>query len=359
MQGNHFFNVNFACRYGVAEAIIFQNLHYWCQNNKANEKHYYEGSYWTFNSVSAFNQLFPYMSKDKIYRTLKNLEDKKLIKTGCFNKIAYDRTKWYAITDFGISELKNCVADSIEDTNLQNKFSNHFANSENAICENATFIVGKCEMKSGNLQNSFCKNQSPIPDINTDIKKIKENDFFEKNENQKKEIDIPTVCDFSDTKTEEYKKMCLKIYNKWISSGLPCRDVDNWIMYIYPSFCREISKMNLKENDILKAIDNYVKVLSLNNPYYRKMTFDRFAKKINDFLEGNFFIENFELLTKESIQQKQEEEQNKHKQPYELCPICNHKKMYWNIDKQCYLCEPCKKYYSYQYIDNLRRQKEK
>ena len=96
---NHSFNVEIATQYGIEEAILLENIAFWCFHNKANDKHFHNGDYWTYNSSKAFLELFPYMSEDKIQRTLKNLVRHELIKTDVLNKSAYDRTKWYALTE--------------------------------------------------------------------------------------------------------------------------------------------------------------------------------------------------------------------------------------------------------------------
>ena len=101
----HSFDIEIAKEYGVNCAVILNNIYFWIQKNEANGDHYHDGLYWTFNSVKAFNDLFPYLSEKQIRSALSKLEDDGIIKTGNYNKVAYDRTKWYAITQKGISIL--------------------------------------------------------------------------------------------------------------------------------------------------------------------------------------------------------------------------------------------------------------
>ena len=49
----HHFDVDLACRYGILEAILLNHFQYWIQLNEANNKNYYDGRYWTFNSMKA------------------------------------------------------------------------------------------------------------------------------------------------------------------------------------------------------------------------------------------------------------------------------------------------------------------
>ena len=93
------FNSEIAIKYGVDGAIMIENLHFWISKNKANEKHFYDGRYWTYNSLKAFEKLFPFWSSRQIERILRNLINQGAIVTGNYNKIPYDRTKWYALTE--------------------------------------------------------------------------------------------------------------------------------------------------------------------------------------------------------------------------------------------------------------------
>ena len=44
------FDTKEAMEHGVNEAIIIANIRFWVQKNKANDKHFYEGRTWTYNS---------------------------------------------------------------------------------------------------------------------------------------------------------------------------------------------------------------------------------------------------------------------------------------------------------------------
>lgn len=92
----HSFDPEIAKIVGVNAAVIYQNLVWWTQKNAANERHYYDGRYWTYNSVKAFDSLFPYLTAKQIRTALEKLEQANLIVSGNFNQSAYDRTKWYS-----------------------------------------------------------------------------------------------------------------------------------------------------------------------------------------------------------------------------------------------------------------------
>lgn len=93
------FDVDVAKQYGVNEAIMIANLQFWIAKNKANKKHEYDGRTWTYNSVSAFSELFPFWSVQNIKTILNHLKEKGVIVVGNYNKSKYDKTNWYAFRD--------------------------------------------------------------------------------------------------------------------------------------------------------------------------------------------------------------------------------------------------------------------
>lgn len=103
----HIFNIEVAKQYGVHAAVILKNIQFWIEKNKANEKHYYKERYWTYNSKSAFERLFPYLTYNKIRRALELLKSEGLILTDNFNKNVYDKTLWYSLSDKGIQLCSN------------------------------------------------------------------------------------------------------------------------------------------------------------------------------------------------------------------------------------------------------------
>lgn len=105
MNDIHFFSVSVAEEYGLECAVILNQLSGWISHNKANNTNYHEGRYWTFNSIRAWKELLPYFTEKKIRIALEKLEKEGLIISGNFNKSAYDRTKWYALTEKGESIL--------------------------------------------------------------------------------------------------------------------------------------------------------------------------------------------------------------------------------------------------------------
>ena len=112
----HMFNTKVAKRLGIVEAVLLHNIQFWIDKNRVNEKHFYKGRYWTYNSAKAFSELFEYLSDRQISRALKQLVDDGWLIKDNFNANPFDRTNWYALTDKYHSEFmgQNGVTNSCE-----------------------------------------------------------------------------------------------------------------------------------------------------------------------------------------------------------------------------------------------------
>ena len=157
---NHSFDKDIAVAYGLPEAIILNHMQFWIEQNEANNINFYDGSYWTYNTTKAYAEIFPYLSQRQIQCALKHLREEGILKTGNYNKSAYDRTLWYAFTEKGIS------------------------------------IMQKCKMEVAGMSNGFDAQVKPIPINNTDI--IPDSDNTDNNTsasetNAKKKIDLKEI----------------------------------------------------------------------------------------------------------------------------------------------------------------------
>jgi hypothetical protein len=95
----HYFNIDHARRYGMVEAVLITNFQHWISRNKANGDHLRDGRTWTYNSVKAFAQQFPYLSPDQVRRALDRLVALGVLVTGNYNAKGRDRTRWFAFAD--------------------------------------------------------------------------------------------------------------------------------------------------------------------------------------------------------------------------------------------------------------------
>ncbi len=207
----HSFNIELAKEYGILEAILLKNIWFWIEKNRANEKNFYDGTYWTYNSTRAFNELFPYASESSIKRALKSLQEKGIIKTGNYNKSSYDRTLWYAFTDLGESIVSNRQMET-------NKSSN------------------------GNKQNGLT-----IPDINTNdkTKDIKTN----KKEKKETEFDFVINENFTDEELKQTIYEFIKM-RKAIKKPLTTRGLELMI--------NKLKKMTSNTNEQIQILNNSI-----------------------------------------------------------------------------------------------------
>ena len=229
----HQFDIDVAKEIGIVPAIILNNLYWWIDKNRANERHFYDGYYWTYNSRKAFAEQFPYLNEKKIGYAIQKLVDEGYVITGNYNKSTYDRTLWYAITEKGYSILQNC------------------------------------QMHFPKLSNGSDKNVKPIPDINTDIN------------TDSCTVSNETVCRTSDVR---------RIIEAWNATGL------TQVTKITADTNRgKMLKTRIREygvDGVLKAIENVKNSTFLKGQNNRgfEATFDWFVKPNNfpKVLEGNY-----------------------------------------------------------------------
>jgi hypothetical protein len=158
------FDGKLAKKYGIVEAVLIDNFKFWIDKNVANKHNYHDGRTWVYNSVTAFERQFPFMTARQLRHSLSKLVEANVILTGNYNKTGYDKTKWYAFVDeklFGINypgaaEVNNEIKPEIEPKNASDKI--------------VTSIGQNQKMDTTELSNGFDKKVRPIPYTVTDAK---------------------------------------------------------------------------------------------------------------------------------------------------------------------------------------------
>ncbi len=102
-----------ALHYGLEEAIFLDSIIFWYKENRANQRNYRDGRWWTFNSISAFEKLFPWWSGKQLRRIIASCKEKGAILSGNYSSDQRDRTLWYTPSDelltlYGIIQEGNC-----------------------------------------------------------------------------------------------------------------------------------------------------------------------------------------------------------------------------------------------------------
>lgn len=241
----HNFNVDIATRYGIEEAILLQHIYYWIEKNKANNKHFHDGKYWTYNSARAFHELFPYIQERTIARKLDNLINNDLLLCADYNENRQDRVSWYALTEKAEKILNNPKL-------AFDKMTNALDNLSNGIRQND-------------------KSSSNIDIINNIDTNIKQTNIIEK-ENLKRKND-------SEILLSDKEKIIL---DKWNSYNIhKCIKITS---NVKNAISKSI-KMN-SETDILKSIEHYDEILK--SQYYFSYKWD-----IIDFLNRKNALPDF------------------------------------------------------------------
>ena len=104
----HSFGVELATKHGIAEALLLSYFRYYIESaeKKQEPDKFHDGRYWTYASTRELARRFPYINRIKLLRAIQHLVDEKLIIKGNFNKLAWDKTSWYAFTEKGLQELE-------------------------------------------------------------------------------------------------------------------------------------------------------------------------------------------------------------------------------------------------------------
>lgn len=102
-------NIKLAQAIGLNEAIVLQQMHYWINKNKDNNKNNYKGLIWTYSSYESWQRQFPFWSTDTVIRAINRLEMLGLlISDKRYNKLL-NHTKWYTINYTRVEKLKRIL----------------------------------------------------------------------------------------------------------------------------------------------------------------------------------------------------------------------------------------------------------
>ena len=133
------------------------------------EKNFRDGKHWTFNSLRAFNELFPYMTPKSISRWLLELEDGKWIVTGNFNRRRNDNTKWYSIGN-KLQEFCESTGINTGYTKISTSQNEKLDLDEGLFASQNEEGTSQNEKSVAQNEKSTSQNEQALPDVSTDIK---------------------------------------------------------------------------------------------------------------------------------------------------------------------------------------------
>lgn len=158
----HTFNTNIATQFDVNTAIFLQHMAFWTFNNLANKQNIHDGQCWTYNTLEAFSDIFPYWTLRQTRTIIDKCIEKGLLSKGNYNQTKYDRTVWYALSYEGF-----CLFPEL----IQEKYLKLLICTENPDKPLSSLICQKWQIHLSKLTDPFAEIDTPIPDINNFINK--------------------------------------------------------------------------------------------------------------------------------------------------------------------------------------------
>ena len=95
------FNSGMAERFGITAALLLEHIWREVKENEFHHRHCYEGNTWMRCSKKAFTVHMPYLSRGMITCGIGRLKKAGILVQGEHNGSRFDRTAWYAFTEYG------------------------------------------------------------------------------------------------------------------------------------------------------------------------------------------------------------------------------------------------------------------
>jgi hypothetical protein len=95
---SHAFNVGIAKDHSPSIALFIAHLAHWAEKNLSNNTNIHDGLVWSYDTLDALCEQFPYFTRRQIETIIKNCVEAGLVVKGNYNQTQYDRTCWYALT---------------------------------------------------------------------------------------------------------------------------------------------------------------------------------------------------------------------------------------------------------------------
>ena len=186
----------------VNEALVLQQVDYWCTINKRNDEYYIDGAYWTFSSINMMlKRDFPLcFSYDTLKRVLTNLEEGNFLitkkhKNGKLYRVNYNKISF----NKNLKSDKNITKNESDNQNsrlVQNAPTQNIKLVQNAPTDkievSAKCPNSECKMPqpvSADCPNQLVQNAPTIKEINKDYIYINYNNFI-KNKDLSKNKDL-------------------------------------------------------------------------------------------------------------------------------------------------------------------------
>ena len=95
------FNSGIAERFGITAALLLEHIWREVKENEFHGRYSYEGNTWMRCSKKAFTVHMPYLSRGMVKCGIGRLKKAGILVQGEHNESRFDRTAWYAFTEYG------------------------------------------------------------------------------------------------------------------------------------------------------------------------------------------------------------------------------------------------------------------
>ena len=97
-----------ACEYGLNEAIVIQQIHYWSDKVKPSQ----DGFVWVYNTIPEWKKQFPFWSERTIFSILKKLKELEILFAEKKNENSWNHTLYYRIN---YEKLDHTISQHLQD----------------------------------------------------------------------------------------------------------------------------------------------------------------------------------------------------------------------------------------------------
>lgn len=239
----------------VHEAIILQQVQYWLSRSNF----VFNGRKWVYNTLDEWHEQFPWITKKSVGDKFRSLEKKGILIVGNFNKLKYDRTKWYSIdydklnsliNNENIDENVDITDKEVSSSCIENKLP-HGRGKNFLMDEEETSSSKEKKLRHGRGKNFSIEEEetsSPIPETTRDYAEITQR--FRSKSDSKFQNYKPKVLEQLEI---EFEKLW-KLYPKKIGKKDALNSYMNW---------RAQSPKNTYERAV-KQLSDYLKYLKNN-----------------------------------------------------------------------------------------------
>lgn len=264
----------------VHEAIILQQVQYWLSRSNF----VFNGRKWVYNTLDEWHEQFPWITKKSVGDKFRSLEKKGILIVGNFNKLKYDRTKWYSIdydklnsliNNENIDENVDMTDKEVSSSCIEKKFPHgrgknfHMEEEETSSSKEKKFRHGR----GRNFSIEEEETSSPIPETTRDYAEITQRVRSESESKSKFQNSKPKALDQLEI---EFEKLW-KLYPKKIGKK------DAFVSYL--NWRRENSENSYEKAS--KQLSDYLKYIDLNkiSPRYVFNGSNWFGGHINDEID--------------------------------------------------------------------------